>query len=126
VPLELLLPATPRSLAEIRVALRRWLLAARAAPEEVADVIVAVGEACANVVEHAYGAGGGVVMVDVRLEGPDVAMTVRDNGQWRGPHGEDRGRGIALMHQCSDRVDVGTGRGGTTVTMRRHLDGSGR
>jgi anti-sigma regulatory factor (Ser/Thr protein kinase)/putative methionine-R-sulfoxide reductase with GAF domain len=125
VPLALVLPATPRSLAEIRVALRRWLLSARASPAEVADVIVAVGEACSNVVEHAYGAGGGVVMLEVRLEGSDVVMSVRDHGRWRPPRGEGRGRGTALMHQCSERFDVATDRGGTTVTMTRRLEGRG-
>jgi anti-sigma regulatory factor (Ser/Thr protein kinase)/putative methionine-R-sulfoxide reductase with GAF domain len=126
VPLDLVVPATSRSLAEVRVALRRWLHAARATPEEVADIIVAVGEACANVVEHAYGVGGGVVMVNVRLEGPEVVMTVRDHGQWRPARGADRGRGIALMHQCSERCDVVTDRGGTTVRMTRPLEGRGR
>jgi anti-sigma regulatory factor (Ser/Thr protein kinase) len=126
VPLDLVLPATTRSLGETRVALRRWLLAARAAPEEVADIVVAVGEACSNIVEHAYGAAGGVMTVTVRLEGPEVVMTVRDHGQWRPARGEDRGRGTALMHQCSDRVDVVTGPGGTTVSMTRRLEGSGR
>ncbi len=122
--LDLALPATPRSLAEVRVALRRWLLAVRASPAEVADIIVAVGEACSNVVEHAYGAVGGVLRVTVRLEGAEVVMTVRDDGRWRPARHEDRGRGTALMNQCSDRFDVVTDRGGTTVTMTRRLDGS--
>ena len=126
VPLDLVVAATPRSLAEIRVALRRWLLAARATPEEVADIIVAVGEACSNVVEHAYGAVAGVLMLTVRLEGPEVVMTVRDHGQWRSARGEERGRGTGLMRQCSERFEVATDRGGTTVTMTRRLDGSGR
>ena len=124
VPLELVLPATPRSLAEVRAAIRRWLLAARAAPEEVADIVVAVGEACSNVVEHAYGAAAGVLRLDVRLVGPEVVMTIRDHGRWREPRGVDRGRGTGLMRQCSDRFEVATDPGGTTVTMTRRLEGS--
>ena len=125
-PLELVLPATPRSLGEVRVTLRRWLLSAGAGPAEVADVIVAVGEACSNVVEHAYGVTAGVLMVEVRLEGREVVMVVRDHGRWRPARGEVRGRGTALMHQCTDHIDTATDPGGTTVTMTRRLDGSGR
>jgi anti-sigma regulatory factor (Ser/Thr protein kinase)/putative methionine-R-sulfoxide reductase with GAF domain len=126
VPLDLVLPATPRSLAEARAAVRRWLIAARASSEEIADILVAIGEACSNVVEHAYGVGGGVLMVGARLEGTEVLATVRDNGHWREPRGENRGRGMTLMQQCSERFEVATDRGGTTVTMTHRLDGSAR
>ena len=65
-------------------------------------------------------------MVGARLEGTEVLATVRDNGQWREPRGENRGRGMTLMQQCSERFEVATDRGGTTVTMTHRLDGSAR
>ncbi len=126
VPLDLVVQATPRSLAEARAAVRRWLVAARASSEEIADVLVAVGEACSNVVEHAYGVSGGILMVSVRLDGPEVVSVVRDHGLWRSARGGDRGRGMTLMQQCSDRFDITTDQGGTTVTMTHRLDGSDR
>ncbi|NMO91308.1 SpoIIE family protein phosphatase [Actinomycetospora sp. TBRC 11914] len=121
VPLDVVLPAVPRSLAEVRSALRRWLVAAEAPADATADLLVACGEACSNVVEHAYGPGGGTVAVRAVLEGGEVTATVRDNGQWRSARGEGRGRGTTLMRQCCDDVDVTTGVAGTTVTLRRRL-----
>jgi serine phosphatase RsbU (regulator of sigma subunit)/anti-sigma regulatory factor (Ser/Thr protein kinase) len=123
VPLDVVLPATPKALGEVRSALRRWLNAAEAPPEVTADLLVATSEACSNVVEHAYGPGGGTVSVQAALEGTVATVTVRDNGQWRSARGEGRGRGTTLMRQCCDEVDVTTGVAGTTVTLRRRLVG---
>ena len=122
VPLDVVLPAAPRSLGEVRSAMRRWLNAAHAPPEVTADLLVATGEACSNVVEHAYGPGGGTVTVRAGLEGGEVIVIVRDDGQWRSARGEGRGRGTTLMRQCCDEVDVATGVAGTTVTLRRRLE----
>ncbi|MCA1708845.1 MAG: SpoIIE family protein phosphatase, partial [Actinobacteria bacterium] len=62
-PLDLVVPALPWALRDIRVAVRRWLSAVGAAPRTVADLLIAVGEAATNAVEHAYGPGGGTVAV---------------------------------------------------------------
>ncbi len=120
-PLEVVLSATPRALGEVRSGLRRWLAAAGASPDACADLIVAVGEACSNVVEHAYGPAGGTVLVRVELDGHDVSVTVRDSGHWRTARGLGRGRGTTLMRQCSDDFHVTSGAAGTTVFLRRHL-----
>jgi anti-sigma regulatory factor (Ser/Thr protein kinase) len=121
VPLDVVLPAAPRSLGELRSALRRWLGATEAPADAVADLLVASSEACSNAVEHAYGPGGGTVAIHAVLEGDDVTVTVRDHGLWRSARGEGRGRGTTLMRQCCDEVDVTTGVAGTTVTLRRSL-----
>lgn len=120
-PLDLVLPALPWSLRDIRVALRRWLSAVGAAPRAVADLLVAVGEACTNAVEHAYGPGGGTVRVRLELQPPDVLATIRDTGRWRPPRGEDRGRGTLFMRNCSDDLRIDHGPAGTTVVIRRCL-----
>src|SRR5579875_648341 len=56
VPDELVLdlPAEPRVLSEVRRALRRWLRHMGADREQAAEITLAVNEACANAVEHAY------------------------------------------------------------------------
>jgi len=69
-PLDLVVPALPWSLRDIRFSVRRWLSAVRAAPRAVADLLVAVGEASTNAVEHAYGPGGGTVRVNLELQMP--------------------------------------------------------
>jgi anti-sigma regulatory factor (Ser/Thr protein kinase)/putative methionine-R-sulfoxide reductase with GAF domain len=120
-PLDLVLPALPWSLRDIRGAVRRWLSAVGAAPRTVADLLVAVGEASTNAVEHAYGPGGGTVTVHLELQPPDVLATVRDTGCWRPPRGEDRGRGTLFMRNCSDDLRIDHGSTGTTVVIRRCL-----
>ncbi|MDT7714866.1 MAG: hypothetical protein QOH09_858, partial [Pseudonocardiales bacterium] len=50
-PLDLVVPALPESLRDVRVAMRCWLSGIGAAPRAIADLLVAVGEACANTVE---------------------------------------------------------------------------
>jgi anti-sigma regulatory factor (Ser/Thr protein kinase) len=123
-PLDLVVPALPWSLRDIRVAMRRWLSAVGAAPQTVADLLVAVGEACTNAVEHAYGPGGGTVTVHMELQLPDVLATVRDTGRWLPPRGENRenrGRGALFMRNCSDDLRIDHGPTGTTVVIRRRV-----
>lgn len=120
-PLDLVVPALPWSLRDIRVAVRRWLSAVGAAPRPVADLLVAVGEACSNAVEHAYGPGGGTVRVQLELQLPYVLATVRDTGRWRLPRNENRGRGTLFMRDCSDDLRIDHGPTGTNVVIRRRL-----
>jgi anti-sigma regulatory factor (Ser/Thr protein kinase) len=121
-PLDLVVPALPWSLRDIRVAVRRWLSAVGAAPRAVADLLIAVGEACTNAVEHAYGPGGGTVTVHMELQLPDVLTTVRDTGRWRPPRSEGRGRGTLFMRNCSDDLRIDHGPTGTNVVIRRRLN----
>ena len=123
VPLNIVVPAVPRVLADIRSAVRRWLAAAGATGDDMADILVAAGEAASNVVEHAYGPAGGTLTLQMEREGGSVVTTVRDNGRWRSARGQNRGRGTTLIRQCSDEMDVIAGAGGTTVTFRRHIRG---
>ena len=119
-PLDLATPALPWSLRDIRLAVRRWLCAVGAAPRAMADLLVAVGEACANAVEHAYGPKGGTVTVHMELQVPDVLVTVCDTGRWRPPRETDRGRGTLFMRHCSDDLRIDRSPTGTTVMIRRH------
>ena len=86
-PLDLAVPAVASSLRDIRAAAKRWLATVDAGPEDMIDVLLAVGEATSNVVEHAYGPKGGLVHVRLELQRPDVVVTVRDTGRWRSPRG---------------------------------------
>lgn len=110
--LDLEVAAVPAVLAELRSAMRRWLAGTPASDREGQDLLVATGEALANVVDHAYGPEGGAVELRAELLGDRVVVTVRDRGQWRSPRGRDRGRGELLMRALCDDVaitrDVGT------------------
>lgn len=114
-------PAVPQALHSVRLAVRGYLQARDATPADVADVVLAVGEAWANVVEHAYGPGGGTMEVLAELVGPDLTVTVVDTGTWREPRGVNRGRGTPMMHALVDDVRILQGPAGTRVVMRRTL-----
>ncbi|NIH85135.1 ATP-binding SpoIIE family protein phosphatase [Amycolatopsis granulosa] len=120
-PLDLAVPAVPESLKEVRSAMRRWLNLVGASPDATSDLLVAVGEATSNAVEHAYGPAGGVVRVQLDRHGSDVIARVCDEGRWRPPRGENRGRGTLLMHRCGDEVRIDHRPQGTEVMIRRTI-----
>lgn len=123
-PLELNERAVPESLRTLRNAARQWLADVGADPAVANDVLLAVGEACSNVVEHAYGPRGGTVHLRLAVEDRHIVARVRDTGQWRRARGTNRGRGIRLMEGISDDVRVDTSGTGTEVMIRKSLTGS--
>jgi anti-sigma regulatory factor (Ser/Thr protein kinase) len=108
-----------------RHALAAWL-EGRLSPSDAEGLVLAVGEALANAVEHAHdGASGGAVDVTAWDEGDGIAVRVRDRGEWRGggavtPFG---GRGLGIMEVLVDDVTIERGApplvSGTTVVLRR-------
>ena len=120
-PLDLAVPAVASSLRDIRAAAKRWLATVDAGPEDMIDVLLAVGEATSNVVEHAYGPKGGLVHVRLELQRPDVVVTVRDTGRWRSPRGDNRGRGTHIIQAVTDEFTVDRRSSGTEVVIRRRV-----
>ena len=116
--------ATPQSLAPIRHLLRRWLVERGATDDEAFDVVVATQEACANAIEHAYGPGRAEFDLEGRYVDGTVTLTVADRGVWRPPRGRNRGRGLPLMRDLMDSVEVSQSERGTAVTLVRTLAGS--
>jgi anti-sigma regulatory factor (Ser/Thr protein kinase) len=118
------LPAQLVELGSLRAALREWFDHQGVKQEEANEVLVAVGEAAANAIEHGYGPDGhGVVTVDASMaDAGELLVVVRDHGAWIDrPSARDRGRGNQLMRALMDEVEVGTGTDGTEVRMRRQL-----
>jgi anti-sigma regulatory factor (Ser/Thr protein kinase) len=120
-PLVLPMPAVPASLQPIRTAIRRWLACVPASREETADLVAAIGEACTNAVEHAYGPSGGALSVRLMSQPPDVVAVISDTGRWRPPRGHHRGRGITLMQALTDEVRIEQTDAGTRVVLRRAI-----
>jgi anti-sigma regulatory factor (Ser/Thr protein kinase)/putative methionine-R-sulfoxide reductase with GAF domain len=114
-------PAEVESIPLVRRMLRRWLEEAGATRADTDDLTLAVAEACANAIEHAYGLAPGVVELRASSDGPEVKVAVRDFGNWRAPRGKNRGRGLVLMKGLTDGVEVIRGDGGTTVELSRRL-----
>ena len=119
------LPTEPEALASMRSLLRRWLRHVEGTEQEIAEITTACGEAANNAIEHAGAGGDTPFEVDGRLEGDEVTITVRDFGAWRPPREGDHGRGLSLMKALMDSVDVSPSPEGTTVLLRRALNGDG-
>ena len=104
--------------------MRRWLAGHGASPDEIYDITVAVQEAAANAVEHAYAPGLAAFSVDAHNEEGAIIVTVTDRGRWREARGAHRGRGLPLMEGLMESVDVKQAAGGTSVILRRTLGGA--
>ena len=68
-PLVMRLPAEATSLGPLRDRLRRWLDAAGVDRREAADVLLAVGEAASNAVEHPIAPAPAAIVVSLRAHG---------------------------------------------------------
>jgi integral membrane sensor domain MASE1/anti-sigma regulatory factor (Ser/Thr protein kinase) len=114
-------PAEPRMLAPLRQTLRRWLREIDAAPPVANDILVACGEVCANVIQHAYGAKEGLLEIGLDLSDGTAEVTVRDQGCWRPSSGIHGGHGLPLVRELMESVEVRSGPEGTVVRMRRRI-----
>ena len=115
-------PADASALRVLRQLLRRWLSKWGASSDETYDITVAVQEAAANAVEHAYAPGSAAFEVDASHEDGVITVVVQDHGRWRAARGgEQRGRGLPIMRSLMDAVEVEHGDDGTTVQLRRTL-----
>jgi len=109
-------------LAALRRDLRTWLMHAGATASEAGDVLIAVGEACANAIEHAGAEAGSTIDVRAQLVGREVVLRVCDHGQWRSAAARsERGHGLRLMRVLMDAIDIAAAQEGTRVQLRRRL-----
>lgn len=117
--------AEPSAASMVRDRLRGWLACWWWPDGEVDDIVMAVNEAVANVVDHAYARHPvpGHVHVYAWIvtdpAGRRVAVSVTDRGRWRPvpPDPGHRGRGLLMMSVCMASVHIERGSGGTAVTM---------
>ncbi|MGQ0824595.1 MAG: SpoIIE family protein phosphatase [Actinomycetota bacterium] len=116
-------PAELVRLRGVRDRVRAWLVHRGVPNDDVEAVIVAVGEAVANVAMHAYGATGGQLRVRGVIRDGAVRVAVEDDGQWRRAL-DDRGTGLRIVRQLSDSVTVERRADGTTVHFERALSTS--
>jgi len=128
------MPARAEAIGVVRQALAGMADALAIDPAVLADMKMAVTEACTNVVVHAYAAGDGLRApavgdgpLEVELLTDEAALTVavRDHGSGLdAPGGKAAlGLGLPLIAALSDEFEVraagdGDGDGGTEVRMR--------
>jgi len=119
--LHLEVPADAAVLARTRAALRNWLREAGASSDEENDLLVATGEACANVVQHAYATVPGKLVIEADIDDGFIEVRVSDHGRWRAAGDRGGGWGLTLMRALTDSVDVDHGPSGTVVRLRKGL-----
>ena len=102
-------PAYPTTVRPLRHALSTFLDALEVEPEAIEDILMAVGEALANAVEHAYaGNATGVVELHARIDDAEsLSVDVSDDGQFieREPRAE-RGFGLRIVRTVARSVAV--------------------
>lgn len=77
--LELRVPARADQLRGIREAVREGALACGCTPDCAADVVMAVDEACQNIIRHAYGGSpSGEISLEIRRQGDELIFLLRD------------------------------------------------
>ena len=121
--LEVEVPAAPAQLATARHLIRRWVEANDGTDDDCAAFAIAVSEACANSIEHAYGLRDETIELRASLVDGVATVTIRDRGKWREPRGGNRGRGIPIMREFMDEVSVEPTEKGTTVQPRPSPEG---
>jgi serine/threonine-protein kinase RsbW len=122
----LVLPARPENVAVVRQAVAGVASALGVEDRVVADMKMAVSEACANVVIHAYDRGEGRIEVDLEPGVATLTVVVRDRGHGvrprLDPEGTNLGLGLPLMASLADEFEVRTGDpAGTEVRMAFEL-----
>jgi anti-sigma regulatory factor (Ser/Thr protein kinase) len=119
--LELSLPARPENVAVVRHVLGGIGDALDLDHEVLADIKLAVSEACANVVVHAYAdTGPGFMDLEVSTQDHHLAVVVRDHGRGMTPRADSPGLGVGLplIASLAETLELTNGAdGGTEVRM---------
>ena len=124
----LTIPAKPEYITLSRLALSGLSRVRPLAEETLADLKLALTEACSNSVRHAYGDDGGHVEISFELHDDRLIVEVADDGtgfepETAGRNGEDAelaegGLGIAIIRSIADEVEIGGGAHGRGSRLR--------
>ena len=134
---ELRIKARAENLSLARLTLAGVANGAGAPEETVADLKLAVTEACTNAIQHAYPEtaadedvvvrytiAGGHLMIDVEDSGVGFGRPVppmSENGN--GPRvGAGQGLGLMLIRELSDQLVVASGSSGSRVTFVKSIE----
>jgi serine/threonine-protein kinase RsbW len=126
--LSLTIPAQAENLVFCRLALAGLARTHPIEPEALADLKLAVTEACSNSIRHAYGPDGGDGRVFVRfsVDAGRVAIEVEDTGRGFDPPSDspapaevrEAGMGLALIRTLTDELTITRGPNGRGSLLR--------
>lgn len=117
----LTIPAKAEYITLVRLALTGLWRLRSFSEEALADLKLAVTEACSNSVRHAYGEGReGKVQIDYELHSDRLVIEVSDDGtgfdsaQWERERGDltEGGLGLAIIRSLTDELELGDGDAG--------------
>ena len=123
----LTIPAKPEYITLSRLALSGLARVRAFSEDTLADLKLALTEACSNSVRHAYGKGEGHVDISFELLDDRLIVEVADDGSGfepaaRGKSIEDElsegGLGIAIIRSIADEVEFGDGPEGRGSRLR--------
>ena len=120
------LPAAPVNIPAARHRLRDWLTGIPVDPRREADILLAIGEAVSNAIEH--GSGGDslrTVSIEAFVRDHVVTATVSDTGRWSGDSSASQrslrgGRGLTMINGLADHVRTVRTAHGTRITLDFH------
>jgi anti-anti-sigma factor len=119
-PLRRRVPAVPDEIPALRRQVRAWARTAGLPPDLLDDLQLAIGEAAANAVEHAYPDGPGEFDYAVSRTGDGgIDVEVRDQGRWRTEPADNghRGRGLRIIRALARHASFEHDDTGTTATF---------
>lgn len=124
--ISLVIPAKAEYIALGRLALTGLLRPLAVEPEVIADVKLALTEACSNSIRHAYADGReGAVEIRYELLDSRLAVEVSDEGGGFDPEfaagsGDlsEGGLGLAIIRAVTDDLSIGPRSGGTGSCLR--------
>ena len=125
--IRLTIPARPEYISLCRLALTGLSRVRALSDETLADLKLALTEACSNSVRHAYPDGEGVVEITYALASDRIVIEVSDNGEGfalgdRTALDSDEltegGLGIAIIRSIADEFELGAGEGGRGSRLR--------
>jgi serine/threonine-protein kinase RsbW len=124
----LTIPAKPEYVTLGRLALTGLSRLRPVGDETLADLKLALTEACSNSVRHAYGAQAGVVEIVYELHPDRLVIEVKDDGEGFAPAGEEQvdalpglaegGLGIAIIRALADELEIGPRQDGRGSRLR--------
>lgn len=124
---ELTFPATVDRLREVRDFVEAAAAECGFPEGECYQIKFAVNESVSNAIEHGSPPGGEhEITVRCRPEGAEFVVTVTDRGRFDPPVGgapppPERGRGLSVMGDLMDSVQIGPGEAGTVVRLAKRL-----
>jgi anti-sigma regulatory factor (Ser/Thr protein kinase) len=124
-PLVLDFAADTGNVATTRNAMRDWLGRCGLDEDQTLNMLIAVGEAVANAIEHGHrDAPGGTIRLRATALVDGLTFVVTDSGSWKEPRPEAnpyRGRGMGLMRALMHEVTVDSATTGTTVQLHARI-----